>query len=508
MFVDARTLPEGETLETDLAIIGAGAAGIAIAREFADRQINGAPIRVLLIESGGLEFDAETQGLYDGESVGIPYPLDTSRLRYFGGSTNHWGGWCRPLDAIDFQKRDWVPHSGWPVTRAELDPFYDRAAALCQIPTPRFDDHATWHEDGKNEILPLPGGDVLTRYFLYSPPTRFGVTYRQEIKNAANITTLLHANVTGIVANPEASAVSSLKIATLSGRHIIVKPGTTILATGGIENARLLLASNSVMKAGLGNGHDNVGRYFMEHPHVPGQIAFIGLRDTNLIPPYYRGYTPIGDTTMRAIFMFSADYQRRQKTLGTNMAIYPLFLPGMDIEGQPWRDIEPSIIDLLPQEKNEDARIFGVSCATEQAPDPASRITLGETRDALGMRQSVIDWRLSAFDHNALSMNIDALARAIGMWGEGRVRVGFARRDTWESEDQGWGNHHMGTTRISTNPRNGVVDENCKVHGLANLYVAGSSVFPTGGAVNPTLTLLAMALRLSDHLANRYATES
>lgn len=502
MFIDARTIPDGESLEADLAIIGAGAAGISIAREFAGRQQ-----RVILIESGGLAFEAETQALYEGESIGIAYPLDTSRLRYFGGSTNHWGGWCRPLEALDFQKRAWVPHSGWPITRDELDPFYARASSLCELNSTDFDAHEAWLDRGNNAAMPLPGGDVITRYFLYSPPTRFGITYRETLRNAPNIKTLLNANVTNIAANAEATKVESLKIATLSGRHFSIKPRLCVLATGGIENARLLLASNGVMKNGLGNGNDLVGRYFMEHPHVPGQIAFIALRDQTTVSPFYRGYTQVGKAIMRAVLMFSADYQAREKTLGTNMAIYPMFVPGENAGDNAARRVEPAILDLADRQAGANRSVFGVSCATEQAPNPQSRVTLGSDRDALNMPRAELSWQLSAFDHHCLSRNIDALARAVGLWGEGRVRVSFARRDTWETDDQGWGNHHMGTTRMASNPRYGVVDADCRVHGLENLYVAGSSVFPTGGAVNPTLTLVALALRLSDHLAKRYNTK-
>lgn len=502
MFIDARTIPDGESLETDLAIIGAGAAGITIAREFAGRKQ-----RVLLIESGGLSFDADTQSLYDGESTGLSYPLDTSRLRYFGGSTNHWGGWCRPLESLDFQKRAWVPHSGWPLTRQELDPYYARAASVCEIPSADFDTHDAWLDGGKNAAMPLPGGDVITRYFLYSPPTRFGMAYREMLRNAASITTLLNANVTEIAANEAATKVESLKIATLSGHHFTVRPRLCVLATGGIENARLLLASDKVMKNGLGNAHDLVGRYFMEHPHVPGQIAFIALRDAASVAPFYRGYTYIGKAIMRAVLMFSADYQAREKTLGSNMAIYPMFVPSEKAQGNPARLVESAILDLADSKPERQGSVFGVSCATEQAPNPQSRVTLGRDRDALNMRRSELNWQLSAYDHHCLSRNIDALARAIGLWGEGRVRISFARRDTWETPDQGWGNHHMGTTRMASDPRRGVVDADCRVHGIDNLYVAGSSVFPSGGAVNPTLTLVALALRLSDHLANRYNAE-
>ncbi|MDO9128206.1 MAG: FAD-dependent oxidoreductase, partial [Parvibaculum sp.] len=249
MFIDGRSVPEGTVVETDLAIIGAGAAGISIARELA-----GSGISVTLLESGGFDFDAETQDLYEGEMGGVDYPLTSSRLRYFGGTTNHWGGWCRPLEPLDFEVRDWVENSGWPIDRQTLDPYYDRARELCQIPTGNFDNAAAWAADG--EPLPLAGGEVVTRFFLYSPPTRFGKKYRPDIERAKNIACYLNSIVLEIVPTENAAEVDHLRMGTLSGVRFTVKPKICILAAGGIENARILLLSNSVQKKGLGNGND------------------------------------------------------------------------------------------------------------------------------------------------------------------------------------------------------------------------------------------------------------
>ena len=245
MFIDGRKVDNGTVIETDLAIIGAGAAGITIARELA-----GSGISVALIESGGFDFDAATQDLYEGESVGVDYPLTSSRLRYFGGSTNHWGGWCRPLEPIDFEKRDWVPYSGWPVTREELNPFYDRARDICQIKSGAFDDPAAWQAGGTP--MPLAGSEVETRFFLYSPPTRFGQVYRSAIKQAKNITCYLNSNVMEIVPAANGTQVAHLDVGTLSGVRFTIKPKSCVLACGGIENARMLLVSNSVMKTPAG----------------------------------------------------------------------------------------------------------------------------------------------------------------------------------------------------------------------------------------------------------------
>ncbi len=512
MFIDGRTVPSGTTIETDLAIIGAGAAGITLARELRD-----GPYRIALIESGGLDFDAETQALYEGQSTGVTYPLDSARLRYFGGSTNHWGGWCRPLAAVDFEARSWLPHSGWPITRTDLDPYYQRAQAICQLGSTDFDDHNAWRQQGNLLPIDLPGNDVVTRYFIFSSPTRFGEVYRQDIERAPKVSTYLHSNVLEIVPNAAATTVEHLRIGTLSGNRFTIRPRLCILATGGIENPRMLLLSNSVQKAGLGNGHDVVGRYFMEHVHVPGQVAYIAISDRNLIPAHYHDVIKIGEVSLRAVLMLSDDYLRREKQLGTNMALYPMREPVAD--GHKSKDdragaLEPGVLQLLrstdldgdPMDaklKTGKEMIFGVSCATEEAPLPDNRVSLSPKKDALGLRQTHLNWRPVASDHRNLSRNLAAVARAFGAWGKADVRILFSRRDVWTQAEEGWGCHHMGTTRMSEDPRQGVVDADCRVHGIDNLYVAGSSVFTTGGAVNPTLTVVALAVRLADHLKSR-----
>jgi choline dehydrogenase-like flavoprotein len=509
MFIDGRQVPDGTIIETDIAIIGAGAAGITIARELA-----GSDVAITLIESGGLDFEPDTQALYEGETVGVPYTLDTSRLRYFGGSTNHWGGWCRPMQPIDFEQRDWVPHSGWPITYDELVPYYERANEVAQVGPYRFNDADWWSDGGKNKTLPLPGGEVTTRWFEYSPPTRFGQVYRKKIEQAPNVKTYLHSNVLEIVPNAEANTVERLRVGTLSGVKFEVRPKLVILATGGIENPRVLLLSNSVQKAGLGNTHDVVGRYFMEHPHIDKPVEIL-LTDPEVVAPYYKTYTKLNGAQIRAVFMFTDEYLRKSRRLGTVMTFYESQLITADdtfdekaLANQ--RDVEPDILRLMHSTTADPASgptlgmRYGTGCATEQTPNPLSRITLSDSKDALGLNRTKLDWRLNVEDRANLRRNLEALSRAFGQWGNGTVRILFKDKDKWD-EAEGWGNHHMGTTRMSDDPRKGVVDADCKVHGIDNLYIAGSSVFTTSATVNPTLTLLALAMRLSDHVAQKFA---
>jgi choline dehydrogenase-like flavoprotein len=494
MFIDGRSVPLGTAIETDIAIIGAGAAGITLARELRDSKRH-----IMLIESGGLESDDATQALYEGESGAVDYPLAESRLRYFGGTTNHWGGWCRPLMPIDFEGRAALGLPAWPLSRTDLEPYYRRAQAICQLGAFDFDDWEPWAARTGTTPLPLPGDELVTRFFIYSPPTRFGEVYRDDVAKAGNVTTYLNSNVVEILPDADANRIGRLKIATLGGGGFEIRPKLCILATGGIENARLLLASNSVQPAGLGNGGDLVGRYFMEHVTAPSQVAAIAMADETRIPYYYVHTPEVDAASMRAILMPSDDYLRRTNGLSISLSIYESHKPG----AEPKTKLEPAVVALLRGMSAVDTArtgmIYGVACALEPVPSADNRVTLTRDRDALGLPKSRLTWRPTRTERDALTRNLAALARAFGAWG-GAVQVLVPDASDWSDPEIGWGNHHMGTTRMSADPKQGVVDADGRVHGIDNLFVAGSSVFPSCGPVNPTFTIVALAIRMADHI--------
>jgi choline dehydrogenase-like flavoprotein len=496
MFIDGRTLPQGTVIETDIAIIGAGAAGITLARELRDSGRE-----IILIESGGLELEADTQALYEGESGAVEYPLAESRLRFFGGTTNHWGGWCRPLLPIDFEGRDRLGIPAWPLTRIDLEPYYRRAQPICQLGAFDFDDPAPWQARMNLAPMELPGDEMITRFFIYSPPTRFGEVYRDDVAKAGNVRTYLNSNVVEILPNPDANRIERLKVATLSGNGFEIRPKLCILATGGIENARLLLASNSVQTAGLGNGHDLVGRYFMEHVTAPGDVAAIAMTDETRIPYYYLHTPDVDQASMRAILMPSEDYLRKTNGLSTSLSIYEAHKPGAEPKADA-KQLEPAVIAMLRSlggDAEKSGMIYGVACALEPVPSLENRVTLTPERDALGLPKSRLTWRPTRTERDGLTGNLYALARAFGAWG-GAVKVLLPEGTDWADDEIGWGNHHMGTTRMTADPKLGVVDANGRVHGIGNLLVAGSSVFPSCGPVNPTFTIVALAIRMADHI--------
>ena len=307
VLIDARSLAEGTEVVCDLAVVGAGPSGIAIV----DRLRNSG-VKACLIESGGFEPDLRTQDLYRGENVGHRYfGLHTCRFRMFGGSSNRWGGWCRPLEPLDFEQRDWVPHSGWPIRYDTLEPYFGDASTLFELSGPRFD-LDSW-AGRLPEPFVLGGGDFENAIFQYSPETNFGEVYKDRILHAPNVTILIHSNIVEIGLEPGTNIVSALFARALGGPRFVIRPRAAVLAAGGIENARLLLASRSDRPAGLGNEHDLVGRFFMEHLHVPaGHLVVEGMAPSR---DFYRKAV-YGSSTVRGVITPSADAQRRRRLTG------------------------------------------------------------------------------------------------------------------------------------------------------------------------------------------------
>ncbi len=496
LFLDAREVTHGTVLETDVAIVGAGAAGITLARELAGR-----PFQVCVLESGGLDLDKATQSLAGGESVGLPYyPLEATRLRYFGGTTNHWGGWCRPLDPIDFEIRAWVPYSGWPFPKTRLDPYYQRAQAICQLGPFSYDAEA-WEDSKDRRRLPFNGERVVSTMWQIGPPTRFGPAYRDDLARASNIRTYLYANVVELATTEHAGQVTRLRVAGLHGRVFWVTAKLFILAAGGIENARLLLLSSAVQQTGLGNRHNLVGRFFLEHPQLwSGPL----LLSQPTIPMALYNIQTVAQTTVAGCLTLAEEVQRRERLLNGCVFLHPA-LPGPDDELDAHLGQVIGDIDALGESatgrgtRPPSAKRYRLFLRPEPAPHPDSRVTLGEARDSLGQRRARLHWQLSPMIRQSVGRALEILGEETGRAGLGRVRVSRDDEQTAWARPQG-GYHHMGTTRMHVDPKQGVVDADCRVHGLSNLFIAGSSVFPTAGYANPTLTIVALALRLADRI--------
>jgi choline dehydrogenase-like flavoprotein len=567
MFIDARSIPNDQIVETDICIIGAGAAGITLARQF-----SGQPFRVAVLESGDIKGDNATQALAKGNSTGLPYyPIESTRLRMFGGTTNHWGGTCRPFSDIDFEARDWIPNSGWPIRKDDVQPYYDRARVICNVGTPEWD-LADWEKRDRLPILPLSDQRVASRVAQVVPVAQrsFGKRYRDDIDHSTNVTTYLNANVTEIETNDAGTSVTGVQIACLSGNHFSLKARMFILAAGGLENARILLYSNRQQAAGLGNQHDLVGRYFMEHPRLEaGQIipadrhlevgfyethpvaatrlkGYVGLTEeiirkeklvdvqVNMLPVYSAAYRESHSSGAVASLKYLIQKLRRREIpddFGTHVSniagdlltaqdfvlpVAPLPLPKplalrriLDGDAEAKEHLLPSLLGNIAAVANEE--IFSntlidhvrLSTRIDPVPNPDSRVKLSNTRDALGLPQIDFHWQLTPLDKHSVRRSLEIIGAELGRAGLGRLQITLDDDDTAWPKDTRGGWHHMGTTRMSDDPTRGVVDRNCQVHGIENLFVAGSSVFPTAGSGTPTMMLVSLALRLSDHIKER-----
>lgn len=495
-FPDARGIPSGTVLDTDIAIIGGGPTGITLALALA-----GARFRVTILESGGMVFDAATQALYAGPEDGVRYlPLDASRLRYLGGSTNHWGGWCRPLDKIDFEKRDWLPYSGWPFTRAALEPYYARAQQMVEAGSFVYDDAAKFAA-ALGTPLALGKGGIGTTYFQFSKmrgsvlPTHFGERYAEELKRISNLRLLTHANVTGLRVSADAKTLQHIDVATLAGNRFTLKTKFAVLGAGGIENARLLLASNAIATAGIGNANGLVGRFFADHP-IPGNNATMVLFDGQIAPSYLNTIDA-GDGHFRAALAPDEQFKRARHLLGALITV----------DGGTKLDALGSAAVATTAEamgvSRHGARAFTLGCGLEPRPDPDRRITLTSQRDALGMPRSKLTMTISDADFSGYRETLKELGRQLLASRLGMLQIHHSTHTGWLSALD-WGNHHMGTARMHLDPKQGVVDADLLVHGMSNLYVAGSSAFPTYGVSNPTMNLVALTLRLANHLKGKF----
>ncbi len=514
----------GHEISTQVCIIGAGVAGITMAR-----RLLGRGIEVLLLESGGVDYDADTAALNEGESSGLPYyDLQQARLRFFGGTTAIWGGRCAELDPIDFERRAWVPHSGWPLTWEELQPYYREARQMLGLGATAL---------GVGDLaamgVQMPDFDmdrIGPRLWSFDEkPARFAFENCKDLVDHPRCRIITQATVREICAAWNGQRVDYLDVQSLSGRRISVTARHYVLATGGIENARLLLASRSVMPMGLGNGRDWVGRCFMEHPHGRGGRV-VTRRSWMLLNAYARRHR-IGDQFVAALLTPGETLQREQGLLNTSLTIVGRRPPdgresyAMRAYGKLKHDMRPDrkgralwmstkrVVNRLlryteparPWLLNKLGRLdLALLVRAEQAPNRESRVMLSELRDPLGVPITKLHWTTSELDTHSVSGLVGALGGELDRLGIGEVEPEpWLAGETWRfdplvSAHPIGGYHHMGTTRMAQSPSSGVTDGHGRVHGVANLMVAGSSLFPTSGWANPTLTIMALACRSAD----------
>lgn len=528
MLSDATEVANDQQIETDLCIVGAGPAGISVAREFL-----GSGVRVCLLESGGRDVERRAQRLNRGQSVGYStYLLHRSRVRAFGGTSRHWpleDGWAaRPLDPIDFEARPGIRYSGWPFDRAHLESYYVQAQSVCQL-GPFTYDPDYWADAKRTPCLPLRTTSVETTLFQRGSATFEG--YYEELVRSSNVTLFLHAQVTDLAIDEDPGWVDRVEARRDDGSRFFVRARLIVLAAGGIENARLLLLNNRVHRRGLGNGHDLVGRFFAERLSARTGYVVMAKPDLAQQTGFYDVHTMRGTRVMGALRVVDAVQQEQQllncafflllrSAAMTTEAVRSLatLAKGFGRRPRPERvlghlhNVAAGLADLgvfgweQVRRTGNTARVLVLRVQAEQAPNPDSRVTLGTRRDAFGFPVARLDWRLAESDRASIRASqevVDAALRAVGLG-----HVEFMLGDEHPRALFEGNYHHLGTTRMHIDPKHGVVDADCRVHGIRNLYITGSSVFPTFGCSNPTLTLVALALRLADHLKKEFAGDA
>jgi choline dehydrogenase-like flavoprotein len=503
MIRDASTVEDGAVLDCDVCIIGTGAAGVTAALGLA-----GGGRRLVVLEAGGTaEVSASELAL---ETTDLPVS-PSSRQTMLGGTTNSWWGKVALLDGHDFEARDWVAASGWPIGRDDLVEHYRAACALLGVP------------DLTSFTIPEPSGgkgallrsDVLEPkpFFWTRRPLNFGTVHRRRLGDAPGVTTLLNATVTMLHLGA-GRRVAELEVAGPAGRTFRVRPSTTILAAGGIENARLLLES------GIGNDQDQVGRYYMDHPRGPFGAVELTAAASRLSPAYWSGKR-WGRSRFRLGVSLSPEAQAELRVMNSYVNLSPVY-PGEGVravralyrhgpkalaDGKTRRALASGVPDVaryLLFKRYGRGRIAALTIDnyTEQEPRAENRITLSDRRDASGRRIPVVAYSLSDLDRHTVRTLHDRLDAELRSRGMGRLTSALPADDEpWPIRNDAA--HHMGGTRMGTDPRTSVVDADAKVHGAEGLYVAGSSVFPTGGAANPTLTIVALAARLAGHIRSK-----
>ncbi len=500
MFYNFSDIAENDSiLNADICIVGAGAAGISMALQYVNKSC-----RVLLLEGGVINYDEKFQRLYHGETLkngmtDAKY-LESSRLRMFGGTTGHWAGVCRPFDVADFEVRDWIPNSGWPISASDLTPYYDAAAKLLQIEPFVMDDErsATGNQFLDNDIFSI-------RNYHFSPPTRFSKVYSKDFSSAPNIAVLLDANVVNINLKENGKHVSSLEVASIynAGKKVKFRASQFVLATGGIENAKILLNSNDVHTKGIGNQYGLVGKYFMEHPEYskPWNMA-LALPDND---PSTIIHNSASVSRKVAAIMPTAQTQRRYKMLNASGILHTYKSESVRKKFVGISDAANYIDSLkMPGIPYDAYQPYSIFLRTEMTPNESNLCYLVDKKDIFGNQQVALKYRVDELTDHTISAFAKILGIELGYSGIGRVNNYYTSGKHLTNMRHGW--HHMGTTRMASSVQNGTVDSNCKVFGISNLYIAGSSVFATSSYANPTFTIVALALRLAKHIQLQLAS--
>lgn len=525
MFLDATTVPQDETIEVDVCIVGAGPAGLTVAESF-----DGGRLRVLVLENGDRHPTPAANRLAEGASIGHHYfPLEQSRACVFGGSSYIWEEWMRvrPLDRSDHLPRGLIRSEAWPISQEELLPFV--AAAMDALGLPQ-DEGGVPPQDNPfgRAAFGSEASPLLPVLFRFSNRSDFS-THFARCEKSASVAVALNAHVLAAEMDGSGSRVTGVRVSSTPGHQFTVRATAFVLAAGGIENARLLLLSRGQEPAGIGNRHDLVGRFFMEHPTVRtgyilpprkdwnGDLGYFGFRSSRSVA--FQGAIAPSEATLEReqilncmvllhavprsqaseAFRSAAKLAAGLRRKDSAESLAPHLLA---VARRPRASLR--LAQSLLRPGSEPGQAIALSMTTEQLPRRESRVMLGDRQDAFGQPIAQLDWRVGDLELHTVRRLQDLLSEELERAGWSGVHDKLGDGTAPRTLRGEW--HHMGTTRMHNEPRMGVVDRQCRVHGTENLYVVGSSVFPTSGYANPTLTIIALALRLGAHLQGQLAS--
>jgi choline dehydrogenase-like flavoprotein len=512
MLIDARWLPDGFGLDTDVCVVGAGPVGLAVAL-----LLDRAGRSTVLVESGGWRLERQVDSLSSGElPPGSPHPpVHLYRPRVIGGGTSAWGGRCVPYDPIDFEVRDWIPMSGWPLAYGDLVPYYRLATRFCDAGEFAFEVATALGSRAPRFLPELDGTELETNGVeRFSRPTNLGRRYRDELVKRPSLTVLHHASLAAVNLGHNSREVSSLTLRTLAGTELQVRPRLVVLAMGALETVRTLLASDDVAARGIGNEHDMLGRCYFSHLEATvGEFRVPG--DSPVAWSYERS---VDGVYVRRRMRVAASAQRR---LGIGNAIARLHRPpfadpthGQAVLSAAWfvKHLLPSaghgqiswgdrVATARYRATNRDgfvpAHLRNLACGlpsllgfapwwlwrrsfaarklpsltfksrrgayplcfnVEQAPNPDSRLTLNAARDRLGLPLLKVDWRACETDRRSIRGTLALVAQTVRDSGTGRFDY-----DEAEAVESFLpiGGHQLGGARMSGDPRRGVVDAPC-----------------------------------------------
>jgi choline dehydrogenase-like flavoprotein len=468
--------------------------------------------------------------LYEGRVTGHEDAVDLAaiRLRYLGGATNHWGGLCLPLDRIDFERPALSGLTGWPITHAEMQPFYQRAHGYAALGRMEYDPLQIG--DVTDADLLLPGSDILRTTVTRMSDVQFGPRYEEALRASEAIHLWTWTNATELNLNA-ANEVESVTTRTLTGAEREFSGRIVVLACGAVENARQLLAHNAAAGQRIGDAGGFLGRTYMDHPRAGAGF----LWPNTPIPPkaYWNNPEDTDGTGCRLLWSLREDMMEAEGL--NNMHFY---LTPFDEDRDPrireanrgWRALRETAkwtlgrgsaeyrfseaycqainsADVMAADalglidRSTDTRRVLLVFETEQRPEWSNRVTLSEVRDPLGQRRANLHWAPSVEDRDAVIRSTILIGQAAGIAGLGRVELEDHFEEPFWATRTSW--HQMGTTRMAGRPEDGVVSPDCQVHGTTNLFITGGSVMPTSGRANPTLTIVALSVRLADHLQQR-----